>query len=156
MKIVKEAYTENCKIVFDPEYVTIGHLKGEPIHIALSEAKEIVEWLSHELNRVLPETIKVPSWEETAVKDLAKLPRVNGFPVASTDGKAYTGGKAPLESRSAVLSDVGKEYAEKVGNPFLASNAPNKSVDGRQAILGMEVTDLGAVAQANGLPIIRK
>lgn len=138
MKIVKEAYTENCKVVFDPDYVTIGHTTGEPIHMSINEAREIVEWLSHELNRVLPEVIQMTA------------------PVEPSKPWVYNPGPTCQPVKQEPVYEPGPRSATqtvevKVGDPNLAY----RHIGGRTAQVGdgaAETIDLGALALKVGKP----
>lgn len=134
MKIVKEAYTENCKVVYDPEYVTIQHASGgEPVHMSIAEAREVVEWLSHELNRVLPEII----------------------PMTKNPEDVYVKTKAPAQIvESSCVYEPGPRTATqtveiKVGDPNLAY----RHTGGRTPVAGdgdAGIMDLGALALREG------
>lgn len=135
MKIVKEAYTENCKVVYDPDYVTIQHASGgEPVHMSIAEAREVVEWLSHELNRVLPEVIPMHQidpgvWEKKLPEVMAKGPSI---PVYEPGPRTAT-----------------QTVEIKVGDPNLAY----RHTGGRSAVAGdgdAGIMDLGALALREG------
>ena len=152
IKVVKEAYTDTCRVVCDPEYVTIEHFPTaagiEPVHMSTKEAREVVEWLSHELNRVLPEIIpyKVPvsAWDVAQVRALENLD-VDKMEISKD------------KQRSVVLEpvyDPGPRTATqtvevKVGDPNLAY----KHTGGRTSAPGdgdAGVMDLGAQAAKVG------
>lgn len=129
MKIVKEAYTENCKVVLDPEYITIGHHKGEPIHMSLEEAKEIVEWLSTEFNNIFTESSPV-------------IPKAKTY-----EGVDFT--KKPTQVYEPGPRLATQTVEIKVGDPFLA----HRSSGGRTSVAGdgdAGITDLGALAAKVG------
>lgn len=137
MRILKEAYTEHVKAVVAPDYVTLEHMPvvhgQEPLHLSVAEAQELVEWLSHELNRVLPEII----------------------PMAKNAEAVYVRTKAPAQIvESSCVYEPGARTATqtvevKVGDPNLAY----RHTGGRTAISGdgdAGVMDLGALAEKVG------
>lgn len=137
IKIVKEAYTENFKVVCDPEYVTIQYAKGgEPLHFSKAELSEIIAWLSPELNRVLPEIIPMVKATDGVYAIEPKTP-----PKKPTPEPLYEPGP-----RSATQT-----VEIKVGDPDLAYRATG----GRTGTPGdglAETIDLGALAAKVGHP----
>ena len=152
MRILKEAYTEHVKAVVAPDYVTLEPMPmvhgQEPLHLSVTEARELVEWLSHELNRVLPEII-LPAFPqkyelkgpgpEQRFADKAK--EMASTRTVKTDQPVYEPGP-----RSATQT-----VEVKVGDPNLAykhiGGRTNQSGDG-----AAETIDLAALAAKVGRP----
>lgn len=121
MKIVKEAYTEHYKFIVDPEYVAISvpfpDESDSTIQMSREEAKEAVDWLYNELNRVLPEVIQVkPSNIEPKVWDMPI------GKVASAVHMASNGSQMPKDECSyQPRTDPATQTVElKLGDPNLA------------------------------------
>ena len=138
MRILKEAYTEHIKAVVAPDYVTLERspvVHGqEPLHLSVAEARELVEWLSHELNRVLPEIIPVGGVNKPSLPEL-----ISRGPSIPVNEPAYEPGP-----RSATQT-----VEVKVGDPNLAyrhiGGRTNQSGDG-----AAETIDLGELAAKVG------
>lgn len=145
MIIVKEAYTEHVKAVVAPDYVTLEHNPGahgqEVLHISREEATELVEWLSHELNRVLPETLVIRPYQPRDIieAEIVDMPRTPPKKPEIPDACAYEPGPRTATQTVEV----------KVGDPNLAYRASGGRT--RQPGDGVaETIDLGVLAAQVG------
>lgn len=153
MRIIKEGYTEHTKVVVAPDYVTIQRSPiahgDEPVHLSVDEAREVVEWLSHELNRVLPETLLIvpklntETWENKLVQDLKDLSK----------DKPFVAPMGPIRKQEPVYEPGPRSASQtvevKVGDPNLAYRASG----GRTGMAGdgdTGVMDLGALVLKAG------
>jgi len=131
LRVIKEAYIGEFKVTSAPDYIVIAHAaeKEHEIVFNIEEAKEVVNWLSGELNRVLPDLINVPYVPNKSV--LHDIPRA----VKAPEGPVYEPG--PRHATQTVEL--------KLGDPNLAYRATG----GRTGYAGdgaSEVMDLGALS----------
>lgn len=131
MRITKEAHFDHCKVTCAPDYLSFETSNSsEGIVFNRKEAEELVEWLSHELGRVLPEIMYIAPNSDKAINTTEEL----------KVAKAYTGPVYDPGPRSATQT-----VELKVGDPNLTYHALGRSGkvsgDGDTAIV-----DLGALA----------
>lgn len=141
MRIVKEAYTDHCKVVCAPDYVTIERFPTprheEPIHISREEANELIAWLSGELGRVLPEVIKVPQGNSIPKEDIQLFKKASDKALKKADECDYV--PSPRSATQTVPLTL--------GDPSLAyQNMPGRGPGDGQA----ETMDLAELAQRVG------
>ncbi len=151
MKVLNEAIVGDYHFVVSDEYVHIS-TKMEPmlVHLSYQEAQEVIPWLYAKLSQYQG---------STAILEPFKPIPVVGGPTTLLGGHGidlkeretlqvlmFPDGKDPLANRSAKQTTP-----MKVGDPFLAGSAPDKSADGKFAVMGIEGTDLGAMAKQHGL-----
>lgn len=145
MQIFQEAVVDGYRFTVNSEYLSITRDGESMVHLSHEAAKEVVGWLFGQLGHT------APAIHVTAVVEPPPLRRE----IPST-AIGMKGAVDLFAARSASLSPEGRVYAEKIGDPFLADSAPNRSSDGKQAIVGVEVADLAAESKRLGLPIPRK
>ena len=149
MRIVKEAYTDHCKLVVAPDYVSIQHFptdsNSDPIHLTREEALEAVQWLSGELGRILPEIMTVPMPSSAVAMARAAL---------GSDHNVWNGNVLEPTAFCEPVYEPGARTATqtvelKLGDPNLAY----RHTGGRTAIAGdgeAGISDLGALAEKVG------
>ncbi len=164
MKVLNEAIVGDYHFVVSDEYVHIS-TKMEPmlVHLSYQEAQEVIPWLYAKLSQYHGATailepfkpILADSRRESTIPVVGgqiTLPgKLGGHGIDLKERETlqvpmFPDGKDPLANRSAKQTTP-----MKVGDPFLAGSAPDKSADGKFAVMGIEGTDLGAMAKQHGL-----
>ena len=142
MRILKEAYTEHVKAVVAPDYVTLEHspvVSGQDVlHLSRAEAEELVEWLAHELGRVLPETIPVPFPTKYISSKQVEATWVGTKPVNNDVCNYEPGPRTATQTVEVKVGDPNLAYR-------LSGGRTNISGDGDAG-----VTDLGTLAAKVG------
>lgn len=147
MKVINEAIVGDYHfVVSDGEYVAVTKGGDEMVHLSMADAQEVIPWLMSKILTVRPMGVISTDTPLQAVDTSRKDNIVTNDPkyknVPSADTLAARGAKTttPL----------------KVGDPFLAQSAPMTSADGKQAILGVQLTDLAAEIRKAGIPMLRQ
>lgn len=150
LKLIKEAIVGDYHFVSSTDYLVVTKGGEELVHLTSEEGHDVVEWLVTEGLFADPRLItKDTSGPAEHYKEFKT-------PIKPQKQEPKRPEVDPYENRKAKVSEKAAPYFEALGDPFLAQNAPVRSNDGKQAILGMETTDLGEAALKAGTPIIRK
>lgn len=152
-------------ILFDSGFRLVAHDGGVSLEagdISAAEAYQLGEFLFNKfgefglIKAVNPDSIDgtrfcMPPDPDEKYAKLPEAARANDPGQMSSKAlqESYEKDLAQIEElrnrRASWTSEI------KVGDPNLAYSAPSSSRDGRQQIKGLEVTDLGAVAQKDGM-----
>ncbi len=143
MKVLNEAIVGEYHFVVSNDYLAITLDGKEMVHLSAEEMQEVVPWLMSKVGHTTE--------PKQFIAKAYPLPDRHGVQIVDRQADTYTGGSVPLEARSAV-----QKVPMKDTNPFLASQAPNSSSDGKFAVLGVRVDDLAVEAAKAGVPILRK